>query len=147
MVFSIVSACAPGQEKQAGQHASHRPTHVAQAVTAHKLTSVSVQQVAVPVAPVSQTSRASSSVAGMISQVFGPYAGGAMSVASCESGLNPGAINASSGAAGVFQILPSTFNSTSMAGSSPYDAYANIVAAHEIFMRDGYSWSEWVCKG
>jgi Transglycosylase SLT domain len=146
MVFSIVSACAPGQEKQVAQHASTRSTSAAQVVTAHRLILASVQQVAVPVAPVSQINRSSSSVAGMISQVFGPYAGSAINVATCESGLNPAAVNASSGAAGVFQILPSTFSSTSMAGSSPLDAYANVVAAHEIFMRDGYSWREWVCQ-
>ncbi len=87
---------------------------------------------------------ANGSVAAMISQVFGPYAGGAISVASCESGMNPSAGNPS-GAAGVFQIMPGAFSSTSQAGSSPYNTYANIVAAHDIFVRDGYSWREWGC--
>lgn len=107
----------------------------AQSAPARQAFTASVQQPA-----------ASSSVAGMINQVFGSYAGGALNVARCESGLNPGATNGSSGAAGVFQILPSTWSGTSQAGSSPYNAYANIVAAHEIFVRDGNSWREWVCQ-
>ncbi len=82
----------------------------------------------------------------MIDQVFGSYAGAAKSVARCESGFNPGATNAYSGAAGVFQFLPSTWAGTSQAGQSPYNAYANIRAAYEVFARDGYSWREWSCK-
>jgi hypothetical protein len=90
-------------------------------------------------------------VAGIINQVFGPYAPGALRVAQCESGLNPYAINSmyigNSRASGVFQILyPSTWYGTSQAGASPYDAYANVRAAHDIFVRDGYSWREWVCQ-
>ncbi len=91
------------------------------------------------------------SVASMITQVFGPYAASALSVARCESGLNPGAYNPTaiggSHAAGVFQILyPSTWAGTPQAGASPYNAMANILAAHSIFVRDGYSWREWVCR-
>jgi len=91
------------------------------------------------------------SVAGMINQVFGPYSGSAMRVAQCESGLNPNATNpqpvGNSHAEGVFQILyPSTWSTTPYAGSSPYNAWANINAAHSIFVRDGYSWREWQCQ-
>ena len=85
------------------------------------------------------------SVASMIYQVFGPYGAAAINVATCESGLNPGAYNPS-GASGVFQIMPGTWAGTSGAGQSPFNAYANIVAAHQIFVRDGYSWREWTCK-
>src|SRR3989440_3337136 len=90
------------------------------------------------------------SVAAMVNQIFGPYAAGALQVAKCESGLNPGAYNpvsnGGSHAVGVFQILyPSTWMNTSEASSSPYNAQANILAAHEIFVRDGYSWREWSC--
>jgi hypothetical protein len=93
----------------------------------------------------------SSSVAGMINQVFGPYAGSAMRIAQCESGLNPGATNlhavGNSHAAGVFQILyPSTWDTTPYANASPYDAWSNINAAHAIFVRDSYSWREWQCQ-
>lgn len=90
------------------------------------------------------------SVATMIYQIFGPYASGALQVAKCESGLDPGAYNpvsnGGSHAVGVFQILyPSTWMNTSEASSSPYNAQANILAAHEIFVHDGYSWREWSC--
>lgn len=88
---------------------------------------------------------ASGSVASMIYQVFGSYGSAAINVARCESGLNPGAYNRS-GASGVFQIMPGTWAGTSEAGASPFNAYANIVAAHQIFVRDGYSWREWTCQ-
>lgn len=100
--------------------------------------------------PPGPTGPGQSSVAAMIEQVFGSYAAGALQVARCESGLNPNAYNPTSiggsHAEGVFQILyPSTWMGTSEAGSSPYNARANILAAHEIFVRDGYSWREWSC--
>lgn len=91
------------------------------------------------------------SVAGMIYEVFGPHAPSAMNIARCESGFNPNAYNPQpvlgSHAMGVFQILyPSTWMTTPQAASSPYDARANILAAHAIFVRDGYSWREWECR-
>jgi hypothetical protein len=86
------------------------------------------------------------SVSGMISDTFGPYAAQALAVAQCESSLDPWATNPSSDAAGVFQFLASTWAGTSYAGDSRYDAWANIHAAHEIFVRDGYSWREWSCQ-
>jgi LysM repeat protein len=91
------------------------------------------------------------SITSMIYQIFGPYAPAALRVAMCESSMNPGATNSSrigySHAAGLFQILyPSTWARTSQAGNSPYNAWANINAAHEIFVRDGYSWREWACR-
>ena len=91
------------------------------------------------------------SVANMIYQVFGAYAPQALSIARCESGLNPGAYNpvsiGGSHAAGVFQILyPSTWMGTPQAGGSPYNAWTNILAAHAIFVRDGYNFHEWTCQ-
>jgi hypothetical protein len=88
----------------------------------------------------------SGSVQGMIRSVFGAYANQALAIAACESGYNPGATNRSSGAAGVFQFLRSTWAHTPYAGSSPYNAGANIQAAHWLFARDGYSWREWSCR-
>ncbi|HLZ60195.1 MAG TPA: hypothetical protein VKR06_24860 [Ktedonosporobacter sp.] len=88
----------------------------------------------------------------MIYQVFGPvYGPGAVHVAMCESSLNPQAWNPQpilgGHAMGLFQVLyPSTWVTTGEAGSSPYNAAANIQAAHQIFLRDGYSWREWVCQ-
>lgn len=96
------------------------------------------------------TSPGQAAVIAMINQVFGSYATGALNVARCESGLNPLAYNPISiggnHAEGIFQILyPSTWSGTSEASSSPYSAMANILAAHQIFVRDGYSWREWSC--
>jgi hypothetical protein len=86
-----------------------------------------------------------------ITAVFGSYAPGAINIARCESDFDPNSWNSiaigGSHASGVFQILyPSTWNGTSYARYSPYDADANIHAAYEIFVRDGYSWREWACK-
>jgi hypothetical protein len=86
------------------------------------------------------------SVTGMINSTFGGYAGQALRVAQCESSLNPMATNASSDAEGVFQFLASTWAGTSYAGYSRHNAWANINAAHQVFVRDGYSWREWSCQ-
>ena len=105
----------------------------------------------VPATPIPYpTSPGKAAVIAMINQVFGSYATGALNVARCESGFNPLAYNpisnGGSHAEGVFQILyPSTWRGTSEASSSPYSAMANILAAHEIFVRDGYSWRQWSC--
>jgi hypothetical protein len=86
-----------------------------------------------------------------IERVFGAYAPGALNIARCESGYDPNAWNPirilGSHASGVFQILyPSTWNGTSYRNRSPFDYVANIAAAHEIFVRDGYSWRQWECR-
>ena len=86
------------------------------------------------------------SVQNQIRAVFGRYSSAALAIAACESGYNPGAYNPSSGASGVFQFLRSTWASTSYAGYSPFNAWANIHAAYQVFQRDGYSWREWQCR-
>ncbi len=113
--------------------------------------SVPIQPTPVSHTPTPAPGGSNASVAGMIYQVFGPYASSAMNIARCESGLNPNAYNSTvigdSHAAGVFQILyPSTWSGTPYASYSPYNAWANINAAHTIFVRDGYSWREWQCQ-
>jgi hypothetical protein len=86
-----------------------------------------------------------------IDAVFGGYSQGALNIARCESGYDPNAWNpyavGNSHAEGVFQILyPSTWDTTSYAAYSPYNAYDNIHAAYQIFSRDGDSWREWACQ-
>jgi hypothetical protein len=86
-----------------------------------------------------------------IEAVFGGYSTGALAVARCESGYDPNAWNSisimGSHAEGVFQILyPSTWDNTSYAGYSPYNYWANIHAAYQIFSRDSYTWREWQCQ-
>ncbi len=85
------------------------------------------------------------SIPALIDQIFGANGPAAINVARCESGLNPNAYNPS-GASGLFQIMPGTFAGTSEAGQSIFNAQANALAAHEIFVRDGYSWREWTCQ-
>ncbi len=74
---------------------------------------------------------------------YGQDGNALLAVAQCESGLNPGAYNASSGASGLFQFLPGTWATTPYAGSSVFDPWANANAA-------AWMWSvgrrgEWVC--
>ena len=96
-------------------------------------------------------SPSNSNVQTIIQDVFGQDTPAAMNIAWCESTNNPNAINATaignSHAEGLFQILyPSTWYTTSQAGNSPFDARANTIAAHEIFIRDSHSWREWACQ-
>jgi hypothetical protein len=82
--------------------------------------------------------------------VFGANAQNALIVAKCESGYDPNAWNSypigNSHASGVFQILyPSTWDTTSYAADSPFNASDNIYAAYQIFHRDGNNWREWQC--
>jgi uncharacterized protein YabE (DUF348 family) len=69
-------------------------------------------------------------------------------VAYCESRYNPGAYNASSGASGLFQFLPSTWAANSVragfAGTSPFDPVAAANVAAWMFVR-GQSY-QWVCR-
>ena len=123
------------------------PTPVVQAPVTP--TQAPVAPTPVPQAPVTNSppQQVSGSYTDMIYQVFGSaYGAGAVNVAMCESSMNPNAYNSVLGAAGLFQIIPSTFASTSYAGQSVYNPLVNIEAAHEIFVRDGDSWSEWQCQ-
>jgi uncharacterized protein YraI len=66
-----------------------------------------------------------------------------LAVARCESGLNPNAYNARSGASGLFQFLPGTWRTTPFADHSIFDAWASANAA-------AWMWSEgrrgeWYC--
>lgn len=65
--------------------------------------------------------------------------------ARCESGLFPGAVNASSGASGLLQFLPSTWRTTPFARFSPFSAYANVLAAGWMIGVAGRG-NEWSCR-
>ncbi len=104
---------------------------------------------------VSSSTSTGNAVVSQIDSVFGQYSWQAERVAMCESSDNPSAINQTTAvivnghaeyAQGLFQIIPSTWNTTSYRYQSPTDLNANIRAAYEIFSRDSYSWKEWQCK-
>jgi len=69
-------------------------------------------------------------------------------VAWCESRYNPYAVNARSGAAGLFQFMPATWAANSVragyAGASAFDPVANANTAAFMF-RNGQAW-QWSCK-
>lgn len=152
----------PAHKVVAPAHHATTPVHHAAAAVHHAApvqhAVAPVHHVAAPVQhPVAQPapSYSTGSVQAMIQQVFGPNAGQALTIARCESGFNPTAYNPTpvfynghylGHAMGVFQIVPATFASTSFAGQNVYNAATNIQAAHEIFVRDGYSWREWQCR-
>lgn len=78
----------------------------------------------------------------------------ALRIIDCESNGDPNAVNPYSGAAGLFQFLPSTWESTSpkagFAGASPFDAEANVGSAAWLANRyeqlGYYFWHPWNCK-
>jgi transglycosylase-like protein with SLT domain len=92
-------------------------------------------------------------VTSYIQQKFGVYSSQALTIAKCESGYDPSAVNVTTPvyvdgvpehAVGVFQFLPSTFKEVSTGNILNYRD--NIDAAYALFVRDGYSWREWECK-
>lgn len=79
---------------------------------------------------------------------WGANADQMLRVAYCESHYNPNAVNASSGASGLFQFLPSTWAyqapKAGYGGASPFDPVANANVAARMFSL-GMA-SQWVCK-
>jgi soluble lytic murein transglycosylase-like protein len=68
----------------------------------------------------------------------------ALRVAKCESNYNPYAVNRSSGAAGLFQFLPSTWAASPYHAQSVFDPVANSRAAAWLYQRSGPG--QWVCS-
>jgi hypothetical protein len=130
---------APASDPPAAHSTIHRGA-------THSVSHPAAPPAARPAAPASAPATSTGGIAAEIRAVFGPYGNQAVAVATCESGLNPNAANPNSTARGVFQFLSSTWATTSYAGYSPFNAWANIQAAHQVFARDGYSWREWVCQ-
>lgn len=71
-------------------------------------------------------------------------AGEMVSVASCESHLDPYAVNRSSGASGAWQFLRSTWSHTPFARWSPFNPYAQALAVAGIVRVEG--WRQWTCR-
>jgi soluble lytic murein transglycosylase-like protein len=67
----------------------------------------------------------------------------ALRVANCESHYNPRAVNSSSGASGLFQFMPSTWNAN-FPGQNIWDPYAQARGAL-VFYNAGRQ-SAWTCK-
>ena len=76
------------------------------------------------------------------SERYGVSYGWLLSVAKCESSLNPLAVNRSSGASGLFQFMPATFYGHG--GTDLWSAAQQANIAAKMFSI-GES-SEWVCK-
>ena len=68
----------------------------------------------------------------------------ALRVAWCESRYHPDSVNSSSGAAGLFQFMPSTWAASPYASESPFDPVANTKAALWLYKRSGPG--RWSCK-
>lgn len=68
----------------------------------------------------------------------------AIRLASCESTLNPLAVNRYSGAAGLFQFMPQTWAASPWHASSPFDPAANSAAAAWLYQK--YGASQWDCS-
>ncbi len=66
----------------------------------------------------------------------------AVDKATCESGLNPYAVNPTSGAQGLFQLMPQ-YHSHRYNGGAWYDPWVNSRAAHSLWLEQG--WYPWVC--
>jgi hypothetical protein len=91
---------------------------------------------------------AGGSIQQIILDAFAPLGAGAqqwaLRVAKCESGYNPNAVNRSSGAAGLFQFLPSTWASLPQHNQSVFNPVANAQAAAVLYQRSGPG--QWSCK-
>ncbi len=78
----------------------------------------------------------------------------ALRVIDCESNGDPSAYNASSGASGLFQFIPSTWAIAAPAaghdGASPFDPVANVASAWWLVQDSidwiGDPWWHWSCK-
>jgi hypothetical protein len=74
----------------------------------------------------------------------------ALSVIDCESNGDPNAVNPSSGAAGLFQFLPSTWDTAAPQagwdGADVSDPEANVATAYWLYSQFAEPWQQWNCK-
>jgi hypothetical protein len=84
----------------------------------------------------------------VVNAVFAEDAPAATSVATCESGMNPGAVSSGGGNHGLFQINSvhaGNFEAvTGQPFSSVYDPIFNTVYAKWLYDQSG--WSPWTCQ-
>jgi hypothetical protein len=82
----------------------------------------------------------------LAAQTFHLSERGMLRVALCETGgtLDPRSYNRASGAAGLFQWLPATWESQGMRGFSVFDPFANAMATARLVAREG--WRQWSCQ-
>ncbi len=75
---------------------------------------------------------------------------GALAVMDCESGGDPNAYNPASGASGLFQFLPETWESASAGagwdGADVFDGEANIAVAAWLSDTSSSPWAPWNCQ-
>src|SRR5437899_18883 len=131
---AAAQAAAQAQAEAAARAAAQAAAEAQAAQAAQAAAAARAAQAAQAAAP-------SGSIQDIIRAAFAPLGSGAVSwalrVASCESGYNPNAVNASSGAAGLFQFLRSTWAGTPYAGSSIFDPVANAKAAAWLYSTYG----------
>jgi len=100
-----------------------------------------------PAPPVAAPAAANGDIRALILAAWAPLGSGtaswAVRLAQCESGLNPYAVNRSSGAAGLFQFLATTWAGTPWRGQSPFDPNANAQAAAWLYAK--YGAGQWSC--
>jgi hypothetical protein len=98
-------------------------------------------------APAPAPSYAAGTVEGIIARYFGGQTQKALSVARCESSLDPGAMSPGGGNHGLFQInnvhSGTWVSVTGTAWSNRYDAELNTKFAHWLWSNQG--WGPWAC--
>ena len=83
---------------------------------------------------------------------YGIDAQRALRITYCESGWNSAARNKTSSAAGLYQFLSSTFNSTAIASGHPEWTYRTHVLNAEVnaqlgaWLAKNGGWQHWVCR-
>jgi soluble lytic murein transglycosylase-like protein len=78
---------------------------------------------------------------GLVEAYFGGEANHALAIVACESGGNTYAVNPSSGAAGLFQVMPFWWDHY---GGDRFDPETNTRVAKAI--RDAQGWGAWSCN-
>ena len=166
LVVPVVTVRAPATPALAAPHTAYalwttppKPRNVPlrEALKASALEERPAPEVIVPVAPPAPVPRPAAPAfippppgsggdgLAAIYAVFGnsPGLSWALRVANCESHYNPLAVNRSSGASGLFQFMPSTWNAN-FPGQNIWDPYAQARGAL-VFYNAGRQ-SAWTCK-